>query len=109
MNRSTRFVGLDTSKARIAVAIAESGREPARYGGTMPNTPEAVRQLFGQLGPAEALPVCYEAGPTGYGLYRQLTAAGIACTVVAPARCPPLSGVVPGGGVAGGVGADGGG
>ena len=88
MNRSTRFVGLDTSKAHIAVAIAESGREPARYWGTIPNTPEAVRQLFSQLGPTETLQVCYEAGPTGYGLYRQLTAAGIACTVVAPALMP---------------------
>jgi hypothetical protein len=30
MDRSTRFVGFDTSKASIAVAIAESGRDPAR-------------------------------------------------------------------------------
>ena len=88
MNRRTRFVGWDTSKACIAVAIAESGREPARYGGPMPNTPEAVRQLFSQLGPTETLPVCYEAGPTGDGLYRPRTAAGMACPVVAPALMP---------------------
>ncbi len=88
MDRSTRFVGFDTSKASIAVAIAESGRDPARYWGAIPNTPEAVRHLLGQLGPAGSLQVCYEAGPTGYGLYRQLTAVGIACTVVAPALMP---------------------
>ncbi len=88
MDGSTRFVGFDTSKASIAVAIADSGREPARYWGTIPNTPEAVRQLLAQLGSAGSLQVCYEAGPTGYGLYRPLIAAGIAGTVVAPALMP---------------------
>jgi len=30
--------------------------------------------------------VAYEAGPTGFGLARQLTAAGIRCVVVAPSK-----------------------
>jgi hypothetical protein len=35
------------------------------------------------------LHVCYEAGPAGYGPYRQVVALGYACTVVAPSlrRC----------------------
>ena len=47
------------------MAIAESGRQPARYWGTMANTLEAVSQWLRQLGPAPRLPICYEAAPTG--------------------------------------------
>ena len=65
MDRRTPFVGFDTSKARRAVAIAESGRQPARYWGTTANTLEAVSQWLRQLGPAPRLPICYEAAPTG--------------------------------------------
>jgi transposase len=32
--------------------------------------------------------VCYEAGPYGYGLYRQITALGHDCTVVDPSLAP---------------------
>ena len=44
--------------------------------GTIPNRPESIRKLVKKLGPAESLRVCYEAGPTGYVLYWQLTALG---------------------------------
>ena len=36
--------------------------------------------------------VCYEAGPTGFGLWRHLRAAGIACEVVAPGLVPSRPG-----------------
>src|SRR3954469_4101983 len=36
--------------------------------------------------------VAYEAGPTGFGLYRSLSAAGIRCEVAAPSRLPKPSG-----------------
>jgi hypothetical protein len=35
-----------------------------------------------------AAALCYEAGPTGYGLHRQLTTLGHRCTVVAPSLIP---------------------
>src|ERR1700732_1534669 len=35
---------------------------------------------------------CYEAGPTGYGLYRQIIAMGHVCTVVAPSLIPKRPG-----------------
>jgi transposase len=38
------------------------------------------------------LQVCFEAGPTGYGLYRQMQALGYECLVVAPALIPKRSG-----------------
>ena len=40
----------------------------------------------------EALSFCYEAGPCGYGLYRDLTALGHGCEVVAPSLIPRKAG-----------------
>src|SRR5439155_119405 len=40
----------------------------------------------------ETLRVCYEAGPTGYVLYRQLTALGVPCAVIAPTLVPVKAG-----------------
>jgi transposase len=83
-------VGLDTHKARIAVAVAEPGRSgEVRFQGEIANRPEAVRQLLERLaGKHGRLRVCYEAGPCGYGLHRQIIALGHDCTVVAPSLVP---------------------
>ena len=72
---TVRFVGLDVHAATIAVAIAERHGE-VRSLGVIPHTPEAVRRLVRQVGPPETLRCCHEAGPTGYGLYWQLTGLG---------------------------------
>jgi transposase len=84
------FVGIDTAKARNAVAVAESGRQgEVRYLGEFANTPDAVTKMVRKLGDRyETLHFCYEAGPTGYGLYRQILALGHGCTVVAPSLIP---------------------
>src|SRR3712207_5865214 len=83
-------VGLDTHKAKIAVAVAEPGRAgEVRFHGEIANQPDAVRRLIERLGAKHGrLRVCYEAGPCGYGLHRQITALGHACTVVAPSLVP---------------------
>ena len=60
--------------------------------GTIKNTPPAVAQRVKQLGPAEPLGCCSEAGPCGYGLQRQLTGLGAACSVVAPSLLPQRPG-----------------
>jgi transposase len=91
MAKCTRFVGLDVHAETIAVAVAE-GRGKVRSLGTNPNRPEAVRRLLGKLGKPGELRVCYEAGPTGYALYWQLTAMSIACEVIAPSLAPAKSG-----------------
>jgi transposase len=91
MGKNTRFVGLDVHAETIAVAVAE-GRNQARSLGTIANRPEAVRRLLGKLGKLSDLRVCYEAGPTGYALYWQLTRLGVQCEVIAPSLVPMKSG-----------------
>jgi transposase len=91
MAKCTRFVGLDVHAETIAVAVCE-GRGKVRSLGTIPNRPEAVRRLLGKLGKPGELRVCYEAGPTGYALYWQLTALDIACEVIAPSLAPAKPG-----------------
>jgi transposase len=60
--------------------------------GVIPNRVESIRKLVKKLGPVEQLRFCYEAGPTGYVLYWQLTALGAKCEVVAPTLVPVKSG-----------------
>jgi len=71
--------------------VAEPAGE-VRSVGTIPNTPDAVRRLVKKLGPPETLRVCYEAGPTGYVLYRQLRELGVPCAVIAPTLVPVKAG-----------------
>jgi len=84
------FVAFDTSKLRNAVAIAEAGRSgEVRFLGEIDNTPAATAKLLKKLaGQYDRVSFCYEAGPTGYGLYRQITGLGQACMVVAPSLIP---------------------
>lgn len=82
-----RFIGLDVHADTIAVAVAESDGE-VRSLGMISNRLESIRKLVAKLGPTKQLKSCYEAGPTGYVLYWQLTALGVACEVVAPSLIP---------------------
>jgi transposase len=68
-------VGLDVHKDTIAVALACSDGSQVRYYGEIANTSKAIEQLIKKINPTdEVLGLCYETGPCGYGLYRQLTA-----------------------------------
>ena len=88
------YIGLDVHKETIAVAIAETGRTgEVRFYGEIANTPDAVANLSKKLGGRHGkLHFVYEAGPCGYGLYRQINAAGHVCEVVSPAHTPRRAG-----------------
>jgi transposase len=89
--KNVRFIGLDVHAETIAVAVAEPAGE-VRSLGMIPNRPESIRKLVKKLGPVEGLRVCYEAGPTGYVIYWQLTGLGVPCEVVAPTLVPTKAG-----------------
>lgn len=85
------YVGLDVHKDTIAVAVAPAGRGAPEDLGEIANRPAAVAKLARELCSARGgeLPLfSYEAGPCGYGLYRQLRGLGFDCEVVAPSRIP---------------------
>lgn len=85
--KNVRFVGLDVHAQTIAVGVAEKDGE-VRSLGVIPNSAESVNRLIKKLGKPGELKVCYEAGPTGYVLYWQLTKMGVHCEVVAPTLIP---------------------
>jgi transposase len=93
-HHSEAFVGIDTSKLRNAVAIAEGGRcGEVRFLGEFPATEAAVRKLVAKLAEKyRRLTFCYEAGPTGYWLYRLIKSLGNECIVVAPSLIPKKPG-----------------
>ncbi len=79
-------VGLDVSKASISVALLRpDGRLDEER---IPNTPEDVRRLVRRWPEPARVRACYEAGPTGDDLYRQLRALGVDTTVIAPSLTP---------------------
>jgi transposase len=88
---TTRYLGLDVHKATISIAVADEGVAPVLFG-TIANDPTAVRKAASQLKRGGKLVAAYEAGPTGYGLHRQLTQLGVECVVVAPALIPRRAG-----------------
>lgn len=83
------FVGMDAHKKAINVAMLLPGQnKPVEW--QLANEPAAIRRLAKKLqreAPGEVR-CCYEAGPCGYVLQRQLEAGGVICEVVAPSLIP---------------------
>lgn len=89
MKNITTYVGVDAHKKDLFIAmLVGDGQTPVTW--TVPNEPNAVRRLVRKLereapGPVE---MCYEAGPCGYALQRQVTTPRVRCQVIAPALIP---------------------
>lgn len=93
MKDYSKFVGLDVHKSDISVGIAKAGRGEADFYGTIENVPHAYLKLAKKLSKGgEEVLFCYEAGPCGYEVYRQLTKAGYNCVVIAPSLIPKKAG-----------------
>ena len=69
----------------MAVLEPDHDRAPVR---TIFHDEESVRKLIGRFEDRSQLWACYEAGPTGYELYRLLDRLGVRCDVVAPSLIP---------------------
>src|SRR5499433_2375390 len=97
VQKAITYVGLDAHKDTIVVSLAEAGlrgrlREVREYGKVL-NTPAALKAMATKLAASgNELRFCYEAGPCGYGVQRQLSAMGHECIVVAPSLIPKRAG-----------------
>lgn len=93
MKEFIKYVGMDVHKETIAVSVAADNATEVRYVGEIANTPQAIEKLVKQLRKDSAdLKFCYEAGPCGYGIHRQLSEMGWQCQVVAPSLIPKKAG-----------------
>lgn len=90
MRHYSKYVGLDVHKEEIAVAVAEGKGGDPLFLGPIPNTPTALRKLVARMSrpDGEVVAFCYEAGPCGYGIHRQIKGLGHDCMVVAPSLIP---------------------
>ena len=89
MTEHSAYVGLDVHRDTIAVAVALPGREEPVYRGEIRNERRSVLRLIRSVCPhGEPVSFCYEAGPSGYGLYREIIETGHDCEVVAPSLMP---------------------
>ncbi len=85
MTGTMTWVGIDVhARSTHAAAIDTMSGELVRkrFG---PGIDEPVGWLQSLAGPVRA---CYEAGPTGFGLYRAAVAAGVGMQVIAPGKTP---------------------
>lgn len=88
------FIGIDVAKARNAIAVADSERcGEVRFVGEVDASLDAMRRILQRIAAKyDVVHCCYEAGPTGYGLYRLITELGHSCMVVAPSLIPKRAG-----------------
>lgn len=84
-------LGMDVHRDSISVAVLAPDAETPEVDKVF-NDEDSVRRLVRRLGDPTGLRACYEAGPTGYGLHRQLVSLGVRCDVVASALIPRVAG-----------------
>ncbi len=85
------YIGLDVHKETIAVALQRGAGRDDEVCGALTDQhawPRLSRLSVKLSRPGSVLRFCYEAGPCGYGIQRQLAAAGHDCEVVAPSPIP---------------------
>jgi transposase len=89
--RQSTLLGLDVHKLTISAAVLEPDADTPGVD-KVSSDPESVRRLVARFADPSCLVACYEAGPTGYELARQLQRLGVRCEVVAPSLIPVAPG-----------------
>jgi transposase len=91
---TVKFIGMDVHKKTITIAIADEGRQnQPRIYGTIANDLDALNKFCRKMvSTSTQIHFVYEAGPCGYGIYRNLNKKGFNCMVAAPSMIPKKSG-----------------
>ena len=89
MSKAKTLVGLDVHATKVVAAVldAETGQLQ-----TFAMSGENAKAAAFCAGLSRPVRVAYEAGPTGYGLARELAKRGVECVVAAPSKIPRASG-----------------
>jgi transposase len=85
MSKARSLVGLDVHATKIVAAVLDAETGEVRCFTMSGETEKTAEFCAGLPGPVRA---CYEAGPTGYGLARELTTRRVECVVAAPSKIP---------------------
>jgi transposase len=89
MAKARTLVGLDVHAAKVVAAVLDADTGELQYFTLSGDVTEAAGLCAGLPRPVRA---AYEAGPTGYGLARELARRGVQCVVAAPSKIPRASG-----------------
>jgi transposase len=89
MAKARSLVGLDVHATKIVAAVLDVETGELQYFGIGGGVGEAAGLCAGLPRPVRA---AYEAGPTGYGLARELERRGVQCVVAAPSKIPKAPG-----------------
>ena len=86
---SVIYVGMDVHKETIALALIRDNSRKIEFERKIKNEPTQIKKFFKKhKDKGENIICCYEAGPTGFTLYRLLDDMGITCYVIAPSLLP---------------------
>ncbi len=89
MAKARTLVGLDVHATKIVAAVLDPETGEAQWFRVPGDVAEAAALCAGLPRPVRA---AYEAGPTGYGLARELERRGVQVVVAAPSKIPRASG-----------------
>ena len=89
MAKARTLVGLDVHAAKIVAAVLDGETGQLQTFAMGAESAAAAGFCAGLAGPVR---VTYEAGPTGYGLARELAKRGVECVVAAPGKIPRAPG-----------------
>ena len=92
MSEPIIYVGMDVHKDTVTLAVLPANAVGPRRPHRLANDPRRLKRFFDRLATEGTIRACYEAGPAGYVLQRQLTAWGYHCDVIAPSLTPQRPG-----------------